>query len=58
MAKALIGGPKKIIKIRPTIAELSAKNHFPILNANPKIRGLTPVSNIQATEFLSLLVQE
>ena len=51
------GSAEKIIKIRPTVAELSAKNHFPIVNANPLIRGLTPVSNIQATEFLSQLVQ-
>ena len=29
------GLPKKIIKIRPTVAELSVKNHFPIVNANP-----------------------
>jgi len=29
------GFAEKIIKIRPTVAELSAKNHFPIVNANP-----------------------
>ena len=32
------GSAEKIIKIRPTVAELSAKNHFFIVNAN-LIRG-------------------
>jgi hypothetical protein len=27
------GFAEKIIKIRPTVAELSVKNHFPIVNA-------------------------
>jgi len=29
-----LGSAEKIIKIQPTAAELSAKNYFPILNAN------------------------
>ena len=28
------GLAKKIIKIRPTVAQLFVKNHFPIVNAN------------------------
>ena len=35
------GSAEEIIKIRPTVAELSVKNHFPIVNANPQIPGLT-----------------
>ena len=34
---------EKIIKIRPTVAEQSVKNHFPIENANPYIRHKTPM---------------
>jgi len=30
-----LGSAEKIIKIQPTAAELSAKNHFPIFNTNP-----------------------
>ena len=38
------GSAEKIVKIRPTVAELSVKKHFPIVNANPEIRGLTTVA--------------
>ena len=33
LAQIVGGSAEKIIKIRPTVAELSVKNHFPIVNA-------------------------
>ena len=37
------GSAEEIVKIQPTVVELSVKNLFPIVNANPKIPGLTAV---------------
>ena len=37
--KNFMGSAKKIIKIRPTVAQLSVKNHFPIVNSRLNSSG-------------------
>ena len=38
-----MGSAEKVTKIRSTVAELSVKNQFPIVNTNPQIPGVTAV---------------